>query len=84
IRPNFHTKSFAPDNNNSGFYSNTQVDKLLDEAIMTANKDEAMKKYAEVQKIIYDDAPWVFLHVPDLIVAKTTSVNGVMVLPSDT
>ncbi|MGC5326903.1 glutathione ABC transporter substrate-binding protein [Brevibacillus sp. SYSU BS000544] len=84
IRPNFHTKSFAPDNNNSGFYSNPQVDKLLDEAIMTANSEEAMKKYAEVQKIIYDDAPWVFLHVPDLIVAKTSAVSDVMVLPSDT
>lgn len=84
IRPNFHTKSFAPDNNNSGFYSNPQVDKLLDEAIITANSEEAMKKYAEVQKIIYDDAPWVFLHVPDLIVAKTSAVSDVMVLPSDT
>ncbi|MGD8188942.1 glutathione ABC transporter substrate-binding protein [Brevibacillus ginsengisoli] len=84
IRPNFHTKSFAPDNNNSGFYSNKQVDKLLDEAIMTANKEDAMKKYAELQKIIYDDAPWVFLHVPDLIVAKSSAVSDVMVLPSDT
>lgn len=83
IRPNLHTKSFAPDNNNSGFYSNKEVDKLLDEAITIPNKDEAMKKYAEVQKIIYEDAPWVFLHVPDNLVAKTTSVSNVTVLPSD-
>ncbi|QRG67615.1 glutathione ABC transporter substrate-binding protein [Brevibacillus choshinensis] len=84
IRPNFHTKSFGPANNNSGFYSNPQVDKLLDDAISTANKEESLKKYAEVQKIIVEDAPWVFLHVPENIVAKTSSVSNVMVLPSDT
>ncbi|MGO0062772.1 glutathione ABC transporter substrate-binding protein [Brevibacillus fluminis] len=84
IRPNFHTKSFAPDNNNSGFYSNKEVDKLLDEALATPNKEESLKKYADVQKIIYDDAPWVFLHVPDNVVAKTKDVNDVSVLPSDT
>jgi glutathione transport system substrate-binding protein len=84
IRPNFHTKSFAPNNNNSGFYSNKEVDKLLDEAISTPNKDEALKKYAEVQKIIYEDAPWVFLHVPDNVVAKAKAVSNVRVLPSDT
>lgn len=84
IRPNFHTKSFGPANNNSGFYSNSQVDKLLDDAISTANKDESLKKYAEVQKIIVEDAPWVFLHVPENVVAKTSNVSNVMVLPSDT
>lgn len=84
IRPNFHTKSFGPANNNSGFYSNAQVDKLLDDAISTANKDESLKKYAEVQKIIVEDAPWVFLHVPENVVAKTSNVSNVMVLPSDT
>jgi len=84
IRPNFHTKSFGPANNNSGFYSNPQVDKLLDEAIMTADMSEAMKKYAEVQKIIVEDAPWVFLHVPENVVAKTANVSNVTVLPSDT
>lgn len=84
IRPNFHTKSFGPANNNSGFYSNPQVDQLLDEAITIANKDEAMKKYAEVQRIIVEDAPWVFLHVPDNVVAKASSVTSVTVLPSDT
>lgn len=84
IRPNFHTKSFGPANNNSGFYSNPQVDQLLDEAITIANKDEAMKKYAEVQRIIVEDAPWVFLHVPDNVVAKASNVTSVTVLPSDT
>lgn len=84
IRPNFHTKSFGPANNNSGFYSNAQVDKLLDDAISTANKDESLKKYAEVQKIIVEDAPWVFLHVPENVVAKSSNVSNVMVLPSDT
>ncbi|MFM1651431.1 glutathione ABC transporter substrate-binding protein [Brevibacillus sp. B_LB10_24] len=84
LRPNFHTASFAPSFNNSGFYSNKEVDKLLDDALITPNQEEALKKYAQAQQIIYEDAPWVFLHVPDNVVAKSKDVSGVTVLPSDT
>ncbi|WP_245552880.1 glutathione ABC transporter substrate-binding protein [Brevibacillus massiliensis] len=84
LRPNFHTASFAPSFNNSGFYSNKEVDKLLDDALVTPNQEEALKKYAQAQQIIYEDAPWVFLHVPDNVVAKSKDVTGVTVLPSDT
>lgn len=84
IRPNFHTTSFGPNDNNSGFYSNADVDRLLDEAVRTADRDEMMSKYAEIQKIIYTEAPWVFLHVPDNVVAKSSAVSNVVVLPGDT
>lgn len=84
IRPNFHTVSFGPNDNNSGFYSNPEVDRLLDEVIRTADSKEAAKMYAEIQKILYEDAAWVFLHVPDNVVAKSSSVSNVIVLPGDT
>ncbi|MCH8552952.1 MAG: glutathione ABC transporter substrate-binding protein [Natronospirillum sp.] len=82
LRPNFASDRVPPNFNNSGFYRNETVDQLLDSALANPNPEEALDTYAEVQTIIYDDAPWVFLHIPDAIVAKNPNLHGVFVLPS--
>ena len=46
---------------NSGYYSNPEVDRLLDEARKTTDQAERGRLYNEVQKIVHDDAPWAFI-----------------------
>ncbi|MEO0281097.1 MAG: ABC transporter substrate-binding protein [candidate division WOR-3 bacterium] len=60
LYPLFHSESFGDGGNNS-FYSNKQVDDLILKARMTTNFEERNKLYQEIEKIIVDDAPWVFL-----------------------
>lgn len=53
IYPNFYTGS----DNNYGKYSNTEVDKAIDEARQTEDDDERRAKYREINKKIGEDLP---------------------------
>ena len=82
LRPLFSSSSFPPDAYNTAYYSNEKVDALLQEGLQTADNKERGKIYAEAQQKIWEDAPWVFLAVPDLLYAKQDYVEGLTMLPS--
>ncbi len=46
---------------NSGYYSNPEVDKLLEEARTATDQDTRADLYKQMQEIVADDAPWVFV-----------------------
>ncbi|MFS7244707.1 ABC transporter substrate-binding protein [Rahnella inusitata] len=46
---------------NSGYYSNPQVDTLLQKARMTTDTAARGALYRQVQQLVHDDAPWIFV-----------------------
>lgn len=46
---------------NSGYYSNPEVDALLEAARVETDQDERARLYREMQVIVHEDAPWVFV-----------------------
>ncbi|HSR71048.1 MAG TPA: ABC transporter substrate-binding protein [Kiloniellales bacterium] len=46
---------------NSGYYSNPEVDALLERARRTTDRAERARLYKTVQEIVHEDAPWVFV-----------------------
>ncbi len=46
---------------NSGYYSNPEVDALLEAARVETDADERARLYKEMQAIVQEDAPWVFV-----------------------
>ncbi|GGL66512.1 ABC transporter substrate-binding protein [Wenxinia marina] len=46
---------------NSGYYSNPEVDDLLDRARVATDQDERAELYKQMQEIVVEDAPWVFV-----------------------
>jgi len=46
---------------NSGYYSNPEVDALLEAARVETDQDERARLYQEMQVIVHEDAPWVFV-----------------------
>ncbi len=46
---------------NSGYYSNPEVDALLEAARVETDQDERARLYREMQVIVQEDAPWVFV-----------------------
>ncbi len=46
---------------NSGYYSNPKVDELLEAARSSVDQSERAMLYREMQEIVQDDAPWVFV-----------------------
>ncbi|WP_071317741.1 hypothetical protein AWH56_26525 [Anaerobacillus isosaccharinicus] len=79
LRPNFASDRIPPNYNNAGYYINEQLDQLFNDALRSPDQDETLRIYAEAQKIIFDDAPWIFLYVPDTIIAKRSELKGITV-----
>jgi len=46
---------------NSGYYSNPKVDELLNKARSSTDQAERAKLYKQMQEIVKEDAPWVFI-----------------------
>jgi peptide/nickel transport system substrate-binding protein len=46
---------------NSSYYSNPEVDKLLEEARVSTDQSRRAELYKKVQSIVHDDAPWLFV-----------------------
>ena len=46
---------------NSGYYSNPAVDELLEAARASTDQAERARLYQEMQTIVQEDAPWVFV-----------------------
>jgi peptide/nickel transport system substrate-binding protein len=61
----FHSASFAPKRANRGYYVNPRLDALIDEGRKVVDQEKRRRIYAEVQKILADDLPYInlwFLH----------------------
>ncbi len=46
---------------NSGYYSNPEVDRLLEAARRATDQSERARLYKEMQEIVQEDAPWAFI-----------------------
>ncbi len=61
LEPLFHSKSITDDNaTNSSFYDNPELDRILDEARGEPDPDRRAALYRRAERIVYDDAPWIF------------------------
>jgi peptide/nickel transport system substrate-binding protein/oligopeptide transport system substrate-binding protein len=76
---NFHSHNIGT--NNSSFYNNPKVDKLLDMARFTENEEERKRLYQEAEQLIVNDAPWVFLYYPTTYVVVSPVVRGFQLSP---
>ena len=55
------TKAFPPLSNNWGFYSNPQVDSVIEKARTTFDSQERDKALAELHTLVVDEAPFLFV-----------------------
>ena len=67
---------------NSGYYSNPEVDKLLEEARRSTDQAERAKLYKKMQEIVHDDAPWLFVANWKQNAVSTSAVKNFKLQPS--
>lgn len=75
-----HSGRFPPGGNRA-FFHNPRVDELLEKGTAESNFEERKAFYAEAQKLIWNDAPWIFVAEATLVVGWNKNVKGVQVLP---
>ena len=76
----FYSGNWAP-SFNLGFYKNEAVDQLLAAGRTTADIAEREAIYAEAQRLIWEDAPWIFLHSESMLTGIRKNVEGFVVHP---
>lgn len=62
-------------------YHNEEVRKRMDKAKEVVNPDKRIDMYKEIQSIIVDEAPWIFIFHQQLGLTKRDGVIGVKVSP---
>ncbi|MCH6265040.1 glutathione ABC transporter substrate-binding protein [Neobacillus citreus] len=81
IRPLLAGQSAPPKSYNTAYYENKKVDELIKSALQTADSGKRKEAYAEIQKLVWEDAPWAYLVVDDTISGKKNYVDGIYLLP---
>ncbi|MCL2381785.1 MAG: ABC transporter substrate-binding protein [Treponema sp.] len=61
---------------NRVFYSNAEVDRLLDAARMETDRGRREQLYLEAQRIIHSEAPWIYTHEIEIVAATRSDVRG--------
>ncbi|HEY6337812.1 MAG TPA: ABC transporter substrate-binding protein [Candidatus Sulfotelmatobacter sp.] len=78
----FHSAKFPPNGANRSYYSDPRVDALIDRA--RREVDPAVRKplYAEVQRILAEDLPYVDLWYLDNVLVHTQRVRNITLNPA--
>ena len=80
LRPNFASESWPPVLFNLAFYKNPRADGLIQAALATADQRKRTGDYAEADRLIWNDAPWIWLHNTQILSAQRTNVKGMFTL----
>jgi peptide/nickel transport system substrate-binding protein len=64
-------------------YWNPKVELLVSEAAREPDDQRRLDQYAEAQRIVWDDAPWIFLWSPSFVIVHSSRVQGITTLPTE-
>jgi peptide/nickel transport system substrate-binding protein len=72
----FATESFPPNGGNRGWYSNPTLDKILNQGRTETDVKKRTVMYDEVQKIVAEEVPYVFLWHEEIFAVVSKDVEG--------
>ena len=73
MAPNFNSSSESFKRYN---YANEEADALMDQASVTLDLEERRAIYQELNQVLHDDAPWVYMWNPEDIYGIVDDVSG--------
>ena len=76
LRRVFHSEQVPPIGFNRIYYSNPEVDRLIDRATTAPTDEERLKYYSEVQKAVAEDAPYISLWYKTNIAVTRPNITG--------
>ncbi len=77
----FHSSMTPPDGRNRGRYVNARIDELTEQGRLEITVDGRKAIYSEVQKILADELPYIFLWYPHNIVVMNEKLQGFTLYP---
>lgn len=80
LKPLFHTASFPPAGANLGFYSNLEVDQLLNEGVITVDPEKRKEIYSKAQKIIQNEGAHISFYYAKKLAGVRSNIQGVWIM----
>jgi len=77
----FHSRNWAPKGANRTYYSNAQVDSLINQARSTLDQEKRKQTYAEIQQILANDLPYIDLWYQDNVLIYSRRVKNLTLNP---
>lgn len=78
----FDTASFPPKRANRTFYSNPRVDELIREGRTTLDQQRRKAIYAEIQRVVAEELPYINLWYLDNVLVHTNRIRGIEMNPA--
>ena len=72
----FVRSQWPPQGLATSHYWNPKVELLVSEAARERDDQKRLDQYAEAQRIVWDDAPWIFLWVPSFVIVHSARLTG--------
>jgi peptide/nickel transport system substrate-binding protein len=81
LRRVFHSKQVPPVGFNRGFYSNPDVDRVIDAATEATDDETRARLYREAQQRIAEDAPYISLWYKTNVAVARADLTGIRLTP---
>jgi peptide/nickel transport system substrate-binding protein len=78
----FHSKSFPPEGQNRGYYSNPRVDSLIMQGRSTFDRAKRKQIYGEIQRIVQEDLPYISLYQQVNVAVMDKKLQGYEMYPA--
>ena len=78
----FHSSNIIPKGANRQYYRNARVDALIEKAQMELDQNVRKQDYREIQRILADELPYVYLWYSDNVMVYSKRVHGMQLNPS--
>ncbi|HVT45000.1 MAG TPA: ABC transporter substrate-binding protein [Thermoanaerobaculia bacterium] len=72
----FHSSSVPPEGQNRGYYRNPRVDELIVQGRSTFDREKRRESYAELQRILAEDLPYISLYNQINVAVMRFNVDG--------
>jgi ABC-type transport system substrate-binding protein len=77
----FHSAKFSPQGGNRTYYASPRVDALIDQARGEADQNARKQTYAEIQRILAEDLPYINLWYYENVMVHTRRVRNLTLNP---
>lgn len=79
----FTKNAWPPKGLNTSHYTNPRVEELIAQGTSEPSPEKRQAIYAEMSKIVWDDAPWLFLWVQRFPIVYSAKVKNITSLPTE-
>ncbi|HEX6989542.1 MAG TPA: ABC transporter substrate-binding protein, partial [Bacillota bacterium] len=79
----FQAAAHPPAGLATAFYTNPEVEDLLERAAQELNEETRADLYCQASQLVMDDAPWIFLWYQSFPIVYSADVEGVSYLPNE-